>query len=167
MKKLILIITITLLPFITVAQIQKVTLQARGLTCSMCSNSVYKSLSAVAFVKKVETDVETSTFEISFKEGQDIEIDALQKAVVKAGFSVSNLTVTMNVDHLKISGQSSALIGGKEFHFINAKDIVLNGQIKLRIVDKDFLSAKEFKKVKDKLSADMGKRIYNVTVSNS
>lgn len=39
------------------AQISKVTLQASGLTCSMCSNSINKSLRSVDYVEKVMANI--------------------------------------------------------------------------------------------------------------
>ena len=52
---------------ITEAQIIKVSLQASGLTCSMCSNAINKSLKTIDFVDRVPADITTYSFEISFK----------------------------------------------------------------------------------------------------
>ena len=51
----------------TNAQITKVSLQASGLTCSMCSNSINKALKTLDFVERVDADIKTYTFEILFK----------------------------------------------------------------------------------------------------
>lgn len=148
MKKIIIIMAVVLLPFIAGAQIKKANLQASGLTCSMCSNSVYKSLSAVPFVKNVDSDVETSTFTITFKDGQNVDLDALQKAVAKAGFSVSKLVFTMNVGAIKVKDDAHIDIAGKTYHFINVKEKSLNGDVDLTLIDKNFVTSKEFKKFK-------------------
>ena len=42
------------------AQIKSVSLQASGLTCSMCSKAIYKSLSAISFVQSVDSDIKNS-----------------------------------------------------------------------------------------------------------
>jgi copper chaperone CopZ len=165
MKNLIIAIAVALLPFIATAQIKEVNLQASGLTCSMCSNAIYKSLSAIAFVKEVDSDVETSTFRITFKEGQDIDIDALQKAVVKAGFSVSQMVLTTNFSGVKINEDSFATIDGHKFYFVGLKEKTLNGEVDLKILDKDFITTKEYKKVKDKLKAPQAARAYNVALA--
>lgn len=164
MKKLILMLTIALIPFFGTAQIKKASIQASGLTCSMCSNAIFKSLKKVAFVENVDSDVETSTFNVTFKEGQNVDLDVLQKAVEKAGFSVSGLAFTMNVDNLKIKNATHTDIQGKKFHFVNVKEKTLNGDVEFKMLDKNFISAKEFKKIKTKLSTEPNDRIYNVTL---
>src|SRR5436305_14629046 len=54
------------------AQVKKVSIQASGLTCSMCSKAIYKALRSVDFVEKVDADIKNSTFEISFKPNTDV-----------------------------------------------------------------------------------------------
>jgi 3,4-dihydroxy-2-butanone 4-phosphate synthase len=49
------------------AQVKEITLQASGLTCSMCSKSIYKSLLAVSFVQDVQSDIKNSAFIITLK----------------------------------------------------------------------------------------------------
>lgn len=165
MKKLIIILAIALFPFVAPAQIKQVNIQASGLTCSMCSNAIYKSLTAIPFVKEVDSDVETSTFKITFRQGQGIDIDVLQKAVVKAGFSISKMVVTTNLKDLKVSENNAATIDGHKFYFINVKEKTLNGEVDLKILDKDFITAKEYKKVKDKLKPSEASRFYNVAIA--
>jgi len=164
MKKIMYIIAIVLVPFLGTAQIKSASLQASGLTCSMCSNSVLKSLKTVSSIKKIDSDVETSTFQITFKKGTDVDLDALHKAVVKAGFSVANLKFVANVNDLKVKNESKAVIDGKTFHFVNTKEKTLNGDVTFKLLDKNFVSAKEFKKNKDKLYSDLTGKVYNVTL---
>ena len=63
------------------AQIKKVSLQASGLTCSMCSNSIFKALKTLDFVDNVEANIKTSTFAITFKQGAKVDMDKLKKKV--------------------------------------------------------------------------------------
>ena len=51
------------------AQIVKAEIRATGLTCSMCSNAINKQLKALPEVSNVETDLNTNTFTVTFKEG--------------------------------------------------------------------------------------------------
>lgn len=164
MKKIILILITALFPILGIGQIKSASLQASGLTCSMCSNSIYKSLKTISFIEEIDSDVETSTFNIKFKSNEEIDLDALQKAVEKAGFSVANLKFVINVNNIKVQNQQKSEIGNKTFHFVNIKDKVLNGDVEFRIVDKDFVLPKEFKKLKNKLEPSGDKRIYNVTI---
>ena len=73
----------------TSAQVTKVSLQASGLTCSMCSNSINKALKTLDFVDKIDTDIKTYTFEISFKVNSNVDFDKIKKKVENAGFTVS------------------------------------------------------------------------------
>lgn len=64
MKNIFLLIAI-LISMTTKAQVTKVYLQASGLACSMCSNSINKALNTLDFVDKVDADNKNYTFELS------------------------------------------------------------------------------------------------------
>ena len=66
MKNIFLLLAISI-SMVTKAQVTKVSLQASGLTCSMCSNAINKALKSLDFVDKVEADIKNYTFEILFK----------------------------------------------------------------------------------------------------
>jgi copper chaperone CopZ len=78
------------------AQVQKVNLQASGLTCAMCSKAIYKAVSAISFVDTVLVNIEASTYDIRFDNETTPRFDQIAKAVVDAGFSVANLTVMVD-----------------------------------------------------------------------
>ena len=145
-------------------QIVSANLQASGLTCSMCSNSIFKALKKLESVDEVESDVENSTFKIVFKSNETVDLDALQKAVVGAGFSVAKMTFMLRTEALDIKDRTLVEIGDKLFYFINTKDRTLKGEVELRLLDKEFNSSKEYKKVKSKLYSDSEKRVFNVTI---
>jgi copper chaperone CopZ len=156
MKKFILILCISF-SLTSQAQITKATLQASGLTCALCSKAVYNALSSISFVDKVKANIELSTFDLTFKPGNTVDLDALSKAVVNAGFSVQNDSHVMINDHL--------------FHFINVSPQTIDGERMVTLVDKNFVSAKDYKKygklttLKCYESGLMdGKRVYHVTI---
>ena len=128
------------------AQIKKASLQASGLTCSMCSKAVLTALQKVAFVDKVQVDIKNQTYNISFKENETPDFDALVKAVEDAGFSVAVFKITAEVSHVKLEKDQHLQIGKQYFHFLNAKDQQLNGATTFTIVDKQFTSSKNYKK---------------------
>lgn len=128
------------------AQISKVSLQASGLTCSMCSKAVKTALEEVSFVDKVQVDIKNQEYNLSFKEGAAVDFDALGKAVEEAGFSVAKMKVTAAVKSLQVEKDTHIQIGNQYFHFLNAKNQALNGTVSFNLVDKHFVSAKEFKK---------------------
>src|SRR5688572_3637355 len=108
--KLIMLTLMLCVGMVSTGQVTKVSLQASGLTCSMCSKAVKTALEEVSFVEKVQVDIKSQKYNLTFKEGTHVEIDDLGKAVEDAGFSVASLVVTANVNsvtlekdnHLKI-----------------------------------------------------------------
>lgn len=131
---------------ITSAQITKATLQASGLTCALCAKAVYNNLTSLPFVDNVETDLNASAFVIIFKQGIDVDLDALSRKVQDAGFSIASLSVSAHVSPVKIEIDKHISIGQKVFHFLNASSQDVPTDINFRLVDQAFVSAKEFKK---------------------
>ena len=133
--------------FLSQAQFTKATLQASGLTCAMCNNAINKALKVLPFVSTVKSDIKNASFDIVFKEGVEADIDAIRSAVEDAGFFVAKLQMTGKFDNVSVKNDEHVVIAGKTFHFLEIKDQVLNGEKTLTILDKNFLTAKEFKKV--------------------
>lgn len=181
MKKVIMYSVVAFFYQAVLGQFSKASLQASGLTCSMCSKAVKNALEEVSFVEEVKVDIKTQKYNIMFKENSNPDFDALKKAVEDAGFSLASLKVTGNFSNVNVQKDKHVVVGGKNFHFLNGDSRMLNGEQTLTIVDKDFVSAKEFKKVstaskmecvqtgkagscctKDGISANT--RIYHVTI---
>ncbi|HEX4374541.1 MAG TPA: heavy-metal-associated domain-containing protein [Puia sp.] len=146
MKKLILILPIILFALFANAQLQKAEFQASGLTCSMCSNAINKALKTVPFIESVNTDLNKNIFEITFKKNSAIDIDAIKRKVEGAGFSIAKFWITINWNDQKINNDEHVSIEGVNFHFMNVKPQTLNGVQRLQVIDKNYVSAKEFKK---------------------
>lgn len=145
MKK-ILFIAFAFLALNASAQIRSASLQASGLTCSMCSKAVLKALQAVPFVEKVQVDIKNQQYNLSFKDGAAVRFDALGKAVEEAGFSVASLKATAAVDAVQLEKDKHLTLGGLTVHVLNAAGQTLNGEINFQVVDRSFVSAKEAKK---------------------
>jgi copper chaperone CopZ len=126
------------------AQVQKVSLQASGLTCSMCSKAVLTALQEVPFVEAVKVNIKKQEYDISFKSDQKVDFDALTKAVEDAGFSVAAFVVTASVNET-IEKDAHIRIGSQYFHFLNASGQNLNGSTVFTIVDKAYTTAKKYK----------------------
>jgi copper chaperone CopZ len=146
MKKLLCAVLIGIAGLASNAQFTKASLQATGLTCAMCSNAINKALQKIPFVASVRSDIKNSAFNIVFKENADVDIDALRKAVEDAGFAIGSLKLTGNFNGVKIENDKHVQIGNKNFHFLDVSSQVLNGEKTITVVDKDFLTAKQFKK---------------------
>lgn len=146
MKKLSLLFIIALSAINSQAQFTKATLQATGLTCAMCSNAINKALQKVSFVESVNSDIKNSSFSILFKADNQVDIDALKDAVEDAGFSVGSLKLTGTFNEMKIEKDKHVKIDKENFYFLNAFSQVLNGEQTVTVVDKNFITAKQFKK---------------------
>ncbi len=181
MKKLLLILIIALFAGPSQAQFTKATLQATGLTCAMCSNAINKALQKVSFVESIKSDIKNSAFTMVFKAGTQVDIDVLKDAVEDAGFSIGSLVLTASFSETKIEKDQHIKIGNENFHFLNANNQVLNGEQTITVVDKNFVTEKQFKKhsaatkmscmqtgkaasscAKEGISA--GERVYHVTI---
>lgn len=146
MKKFLLFVVSAILGISGFAQFTKASLQASGLTCSMCSKAVKVALEKVPFVEEVKVNIKKQEYAITFKQDSEADFDALKKAVEDAGFSVASLKVTGNFSEVSVEKDTHIQLDGKNFHFINAGSKVLSGEQTFTIVDKNFLSAKDYKK---------------------
>nr|MBP7990725.1 heavy-metal-associated domain-containing protein [Sediminibacterium sp.] len=97
------------------AQVQKVNLQASGLTCAMCSKAIYKAVSAISFVDTVLVNIEASTYDIRFNSDATPRFDQIAKAVVDAGFSVANLTVVVNFNKQNVDKNGLLTLDGIQY----------------------------------------------------
>ncbi len=179
MKKII-IIALLFLSAPAFAQIKSATLTASGLTCSMCSKSIYKAISKIPYIQSVDVDVEKSSYTMQFKANEKVELDDIKKAVQDAGFSVASLEVTASFANEDIFNDAHITLGGSAFHFMNVSKQTLNGDKTFKVIDKNFVPLKEYKKngkytkMKCYETGVMGsccsknsteaKRIYHVTI---
>jgi copper chaperone CopZ len=127
------------------SQVNKVTLQASGLTCSMCSNSINKALKTLDFVSAVDADVKTYSFEISFKPNSTVDFDLIRKKVEAAGFAVSAFYANVSFDHIPVKAGDLVAVQHQAFLFVDTQSQQLDGDKRIKILDKGFVSAKEYK----------------------
>lgn len=146
MKKIFFILLLVVTGITVNAQFKAATLQASGLTCAMCSKAINNSLEKLSFVQSVSPDIKNSAFNIVFKQGISISIDQLKKAVQDAGFAIAKLKLTGNFTNVDVKNDEHVVINGNTFHFLNVSNQTLNGTKEITIVDKNFLTAKEFHK---------------------
>ncbi|MFT3675576.1 MAG: heavy-metal-associated domain-containing protein [Chitinophagaceae bacterium] len=148
MKKVLLLILITVSSLATRAQdFKSAQLQATGLTCAMCSNAINKALLELPYIESVKSEIRTSSFAIVFKSGQDVSIHGIRKAVEDAGFSVGSLKLTGQFNAIQLGNDAHVVIGKEAFHFLDIKNQVLEGEQTITILDKGFITARQFKKI--------------------
>jgi copper chaperone CopZ len=128
------------------AQFVKANLQVSGLTCSMCSFATLKQLQTLPFIDSINTDLEHSRYLLVFKKDQPISIDQIKRKVEDAGFSVAGLTMIYHFSNQKIENDYHLEYNHALYHFMQVKEQVLNGDVKLRVIDKGFIPDREYKK---------------------
>ncbi|KAI9428806.1 hypothetical protein F5148DRAFT_1296709 [Russula earlei] len=128
------------------SQVQQVNLTASGLTCSMCSKAIYKALTALPFVQQVQPDIQHSSYAITFREHTQPDFDAIANAVTGAGFSVAKLQATINFTGEQVQNDTHLKVNNETFHFLHVSDRKLNGATTVTLVDRNFVTAKEYKK---------------------
>lgn len=164
MKQL-LLITALILSITSFGQIKSANLTASGLTCSMCSKAIYKSLVEVPTIKDVNVDIKNSSYLITFKDGMPISPDEIKKAVEDAGFSVASLKLTANFEKIELRPDAQVKLQGNSYRFINSSKRVLEGMQTFFVVDKNYLPAKEYRKYEKRITAESGAgKIYHVAV---
>ena len=125
----------------SIAQISKVEIIATGLTCSMCSNAINKQLKTLPEVTKVDTDLDKSTFVIQLKNPNNLTPKHFNDKVEKAGFSVGSMVVTA----------ASSIVVTAPYQAIN-NPITTATLHRIKILDKGYVSTKEFKNTAAKKS---------------
>lgn len=147
------------------AQIKSVKLTASGLTCSMCSKAIFKHLQKLSVIQKLDVDVESSTYLISFKPDAKVSPDALKKAVEDAGFAVASLQMTASFPRLEVAAGAPVPYGGAYYRILNTSGSqVLEGERTFTVVDKGFLAPADYKKFSAAagVKAPVEGRVYNV-----
>jgi len=134
------------------AQISKAEIVATGLTCSMCSNAINKQLKSLTEVDSVIIDLNTNTFVVHLKKETNIDPRILKEKVEKAGFFIGSMIVTMSFENVEVADNIKIEKDGLSLVFVDTKTKVLNGETKAKIMDKGFVTKKEFKKLSKSLS---------------
>lgn len=158
------IITIVLIMTISLhaySQVSKVEIVATGLTCSMCSKSIHNQLKTVPAVDSIAINLNANTFILFLKKGNTINPSVLKERVEKAGFFIGSMIITMSFDNLTIENNFAAEKDGLSLLFVEPKTKILNGKTKLKIVDKGFITQKEYKKMVKNLSKYPSDNINN------
>ncbi|MEK0414400.1 MAG: hypothetical protein RL070_1888 [Bacteroidota bacterium] len=146
------------------AQVQKVNLQASGLTCAMCSKAIYKAVSAISFVDTVLVNIEASTYDIRFKSEATPQFDQIAKAVVDAGFSVANLTVLVNFNKQNVDKNGLLTQDGIQYKIMGTPPTTLQGSKKLQLIGKQYMLPKDFKKIPAGANSDISTKTYLVAI---
>lgn len=141
------------------AQLSRVDIVATGLTCSMCSNAINKQLKTLTDVEKVDIDLNTNTFVVFLKKNNQITPKFLKDKVENAGFFVGEMVLYMSFDKQKTTMNSVVSTNNLTFIFIDDSTKTLEGETKLKVFDKGYLTSKAFKKAAKLLKHDRNNAI--------
>ncbi len=147
MKKIFLSLVVVISSLMAEAQIVRAELTATGLTCSMCSRATYKQLTSLPQVEKVDTDLDKTAFILHFKKGSTVNVSDIKSKVEDAGFSVGELVVVFNFKNQAVANKGSFIQNGITYTFMDSKNEVLDGETKVKVLDKGFVVDKEYKKL--------------------
>ena len=166
MKRFPILISLSWLVLLANAQFTSASLEASGVTCSLCSKAIQRALEKVVFVQQVTVDVKMQVYNVTFKKNSIVYFDDIQKAVEDAGFSVASLKVTGNFNNLHLPTDQNIRIGDQTFYFLNGNGQILDGEKTFTLIDKNFLTPKAFKKYSASIrqSATSNIRIYHVII---
>jgi copper chaperone CopZ len=149
-------------PYFASAQFISAQMQIDGLTCSMCSYSVEKSVQKLGFVKKVQVDLNSNLATIEFKEAKNVNIRDLIKAVKDAGFSVNSLIASFKVNGSNSENKPYILHEGCTY-FILQERRALNGLVELEFIEKEFSDKENYKKYRSIIET----KLSNITLRES
>lgn len=92
MKKITLVLLSLLwFPIVAWASDQKIVeIGVTGLACPFCVYSVEKNLSKLPEVESVEVNLAANSARIVIKDGHDVDLEQIKRAIVKAGFTPSD-----------------------------------------------------------------------------
>ena len=123
-------------------------LQATGLTCALCNKAIHQSLEQLSFVEKVEADIKSSSFTLTFRANNAVSPAKLKAAVEDAGFFVGELQLMGTWNQEPVERGASFVWDQQTFQFISAKTPAMSKSFTCTVVGKGYLTEKNLKKVK-------------------
>jgi copper chaperone CopZ len=159
------LILLVLAPGIVKAQFTKAELQVSGLTCALCAKATEKSLRTLPFITDIKPDLMRNIFVLTFKSGETVNFDQINKKVKDAGFFVNSFKATFNFDNVKVADNRFSY-GGDTYQVVNNTDKPLNGPVAVTIVDKGFAPKSVSKKYLSQVADVPVKsgRLYHVAI---
>lgn len=145
------------------AGIKWVEIGVNGLTCSLCTGSVERSVRRLEFVEKVSMSLENTSGRIYFKDDAVIDLKRIAKAVRDSGFSVRFLRVNFDFDEMNVGANGIFTFQGQSYQWMQFKNRTVKGDVVLQLIDEGFLPKKEGTEMRKKLGAlAADNKVYHV-----
>jgi len=156
------VLFLSLIPGILSAQFVTASMEIDGLTCSMCSLGVERSIKKLKFIEKVRVDLNTNTASIEFKPNSNVTIKELIKSVFDAGFSVRTLSADFNFQ--ESAKENYFISNNSTFIFLDPPKAGTSKGVKnIKFVEKKFTEGESYKKYKTVID----KTLSHVTINDS
>lgn len=149
------------------AQFTYAMIGVNGLTCSACTRAVEMSIRKLDFVQDVQMNLEQTEGKVIFKRDQEVDLSAISKAVLSAGFSVRYMSAAYIFNNVNVSDGFCYSAGNIALQFVNTSEKQINGETVLKFLGKDFQTKSDLNKIKSQLIANCSqedKRQYFVTL---
>ncbi len=124
-----------------------------GLTCSVCTQSVERSIKRLEFVESVSMSLENTEGRIYLKKGATVDLRKIAKAVMNAGFSVRFVRFAITFNDVAIEGDGSFIYQGQSYQWLQFQNNRVRGELILKLVDEGFLPKKESASWKKKMES--------------
>lgn len=136
------------------AQITKAVVGINGLTCSACSFATEKSIRQLNFVDSVNMDLVNNIATVYFSKTIKVNLDDVSKKVYDAGFSVRSLEAFFYFNQVSVSPHFCFEYANDSYNFFEVKETqLLNGEVKLKLIAKKYMTKREYKLWKSKIDA--------------
>lgn len=145
------------------SQISKAEIIATGLTCSMCSNAINKQLKTLPEVEKVMIDLNSNTFMVQLKKGNNITPQTLRMNIEKSGFFVGSMILTIDADNVQTKENTSFTNASGTYILVDNNAKPTNGTLRLKVLNSGFVTKKEYKQSAKILSKYSGSGIQEGT----
>lgn len=126
-----------------------------GLTCSMCSRSVEKSIQQLDFIESVEMDLNTNQATVVFKDDLPIKLESISKKIEDAGFSLREFQVWVQLPQMSLENYAVHRIGNYALQFVNVEKKEVEGKMLLKLVGNEFMCRKKWKEWKKYCSDEL------------
>lgn len=144
------------------ADLLSIKIGINGLTCSMCSRTVEKSLLQLPFIDRVEMNLATTEARVLVKENFVISIKEIARSVKDAGFSVRSVRMEIDLKDVQISEDGVFYTHGLQFKWLGKITLTTSGPVFLLLIDQLYLPPKERAKWSTLLSGQPQLNIIHV-----
>ncbi|MFZ9982846.1 MAG: heavy-metal-associated domain-containing protein [Cyclobacteriaceae bacterium] len=158
-----------LIPFLFLSlalhgQVKAITTGINGLTCSMCSRTVEKSILNLLWVEKVEMSLENTEAKIFPRKNTNISMKEIVRSVKDAGFSVRFVKMEMDADGLRLQEDNIFYSSGQEFRLAGNNKIPEKGTVIFRLIDPLYTTPKDHHKWAALLPKKPEKNVLHVVI---